>query len=200
MTNLTKNEVKAKLALLLSVSKLSNALFEELDETLSQNSKYINPSVSDLLLDVDAGVITLDEAMAKLDSLGVLMGLEEGPQIPLPYVEAINPICIEAGVQYPSGEKLTAFLAESDSGTYQAGSIYYTEKGTILDLSFSEIKKDSLTEGEGLSLDNKDIDIYVWGDAFNEDYTEKVRLSYKDIMRALEEDDLSETETPPVLK
>ena len=77
------------------------------------------------------------------------------------------------------GEKLLAFVADSDYGTYQAGVCYEKPDGCIIDLAMAEVKQGELAENEGLPADgtNKRVDLYVWGNPATEDYTERLELS-----------------------
>jgi hypothetical protein len=80
------------------------------------------------------------------------------------------------------GGVLEAFESESDFGIYQVGIVYDCNdnvNSAVFDLALAEVKKGELAENSGLDPENnKDIDLYVFGDQTTEDYSEKISLSY----------------------
>lgn len=81
-----------------------------------------------------------------------------------------------------NGGTLVAWVQECGKETSQAGICYIPDDDTCeIDLCCAEVKGDGLAG----KPDNKDIDVYLWGDPYTEDYTEKVSIANKDIMEAL---------------
>lgn len=139
---------------------------------------------------------SLENALKVVDQICEKANIEEGEPVATPFVE-INPETasfIETGVVYPNEERLTAYVAESDYGTFQTGALFQNKDGKQLDLCLAEIKKGDLAENYRYSKDNKNIDIYLWSNPFSEEYTTNTTVYYDDIEKTFKDDITPEIE------
>lgn len=60
------------------------------------------------------------------------------------------------------------------------------EDKTLIDLSMIAVPRGEIAVARGLSEDNKDIDIYTFGDVYTEDYSRKDKIKYTDVQEAME--------------
>lgn len=100
-------------------------------------------------------------------------------------------------VKYPAGEG--AFIAETGTSGYGTRSIsmqYDLDKDTPaqvgkwgFDICFAEVKKGDLAEVHGYDTDNNDIDVFVYKDAYVDDYTDNFQLKYSDMESVLDEEE-----------
>lgn len=179
----TKNDVKAKVALMVSLATATKKMYNDILDSFKKN---MDDGLFDLLNMVQDNEITsVDEIMVELESYTSEM--EDGEPMDLPYIKVDHIGSIEAGVTYPDGSRLAGYLCESDFGSWQAGGILYTKEGSPVDLCMAEIKKGDLAEVVGLNPDNKDVDLYVWADAYKEDYTNTYKVLNDNILEALGE-------------
>lgn len=79
------------------------------------------------------------------------------------------------------GNTFVAWIGASDYNSKNCGIVYETPD-TEFDLAMAEVKKDSLAIVHSLKPDNKDIDLYVWGDINTEDFTGYIRIPYEATM------------------
>ena len=188
---MTKNELKAKLTLAVNMAEQTKTI---LDEICDELAPYAEDDIFDMVNEIQScersDVNEMMRELEKNDYLSDANITETGCPIPTPYIKYSILGNTEVGITYPDGDKLAAYLCESDFGTYQTGSMYYTRTGSPLELTLAEIKKGELAKIAGRSADNRDIDVMVWSDPYNEDYTNKFTLSYDDIETALEAEDL----------
>lgn len=181
----TKNDVKAKVALMVSLATATKKMYNDILDSFKEN---MDDGLFDLLNMVQDNEITsVDEIMVELESYTSEM--EDGEPMDLPYIKVDHIGSIEAGVTYPDGSKLVGYLCESDCGTWQAGGMLYTKEGSPVDLCMAEIKKGDLAETAKLARDNKDVEIYAWAYVYNEDYSHKFIVKNDDILDALGENE-----------
>jgi hypothetical protein len=186
-----KNEVKAKLELLANLAEIGEKLKEEITERVTAGMKE---DITQMLDDVKEGRKDADACMKELTSMGYLDKAEEGEPVQTPYIKYEHLGSLELGVTYPDGDKLAAYLSEVDYGTYQTGSMYWYRGGSPMDLTMAEMKKGDLAKVNGLTADNKDIDVMVWGNPYEEDFTYKTTLRHEEMENAFESDMESEQE------
>lgn len=184
--NETRNSMKAKIQLMMSFAEATAKIKELIVNSFAES---IDDGIFNLL---DAIQVceesNIDNIMSKIEDYLEEAKLMEGQPVAVPYVSCGDYIySMEAGVQYPNGERLAAYVSESDSETFQAGSIFYATDNSPIDLTMAEIKKDELAEANNLPVDNKDIDLYLWTDAYTEEYTHNFRIKHTDILQALED-------------
>ena len=184
---MTKQRVKATLELAVNMAQQTKKLLDTLQEDI-QPDAFVSNYISKIQTCEKTDVKKIMEA---LETFGYFKGMEEGEKFTYPQV-SVNPNIptdIEVSIPGKNGERLTAYVYESDFGTLQAGTVYYDKDNSPLDLSLAEIKKGELAENSGLDKDNQDIDLMVWSDPHNEDYTNSYRISHDDIKNALECDE-----------
>lgn len=178
--------MKAKIQLMMSFAQATAKIKELIVNSFAES---IDDGIFNLL---DAIQVceesNIDNIMSKIEDYLQDAKLMEGQPVAVPYVSCGDYIySMEAGVQYPNGERLAAYVSESDLETFQAGSIFYATDNSPIDLTMAEIKKGELAKVHKLPEDNKDIDVYVWSDVNTEDYTKRFSLNHADILQALEE-------------
>lgn len=174
---MTKSDVSAR------IKQIKN-LYEQALILTSYIQKQIGGSdltYSKLVKDIPAEDIIKD-----LKKEGVKFD-EEPTEIrnyPLLNITPQHPMYADLTLELENGDELGAYIAESDYGTFQTGSVYGIDGNTI-DLSLNEIKKGELAKADGKDPDNRDIDIYTYEDPFFEDYTTKRTIQFEHIKEAL---------------
>ena len=185
--NETRNSVRAKLQLMVSFAKAIATLKELIVNSFEDS---VDGRLFELLEKIQSYEITnVDNIMAELGTYFKVSNVCEGNPLAVPYLELRSSIYpIETGIQYPNGERLATFIAEGESETFQAGSIFYTADETLVDLAMAEIKRGDIAGAYQLPKDNKDIDIYVWSNVNKEDYIHTFHIQHDDILKAIEEE------------
>lgn len=187
----TKNNIKAKFLLMINLSDQLKKIGDELYNSLTE---YEEDDLADLLTDIQNKKITdIDSIMKFLEDNKYFKDAhitEDGDQIEAAQIEIKSPSNISIKIKSDEGALIT-YLNELDPGTYtyQVGNAYEAEDGNIVDLCLAEIKKGELAEASHLNSDNKDIDIYTYGDIYSEGYTNKETIKYEDLRKALELDE-----------
>lgn len=172
---MTKNELKAKLSLLEDIKRLEAELKEEILSSIEKSHGSA----------LHANLENADECYFMLRNMGYLDKMEDGEVVAIPYIRQDNSF-LEIGVTYPDGDKLASHLSRLDTNSFQVGSLYYDKDDYPVDLALAEIRKGELAKQENRPVNNKDIDIYVWSDPFDEDYTRNFLIKNSDIIQALE--------------
>lgn len=192
----TKNEIYARLSILENLSSELDKFKEKLIKDLSlegitlgmqeNETKFVHTLIGQIL----DNEITKDEAYSKLSKAGYLKNMSKGEEINPIDFKLTEYLDFEVKLKLDEENALVSYLS-CNPETLQMGTIYEHNKG-VVDLSLSEIKIGDYAEMYNKSRDNKDVDIYVWGDAFSEDHTNKTTISYEDIKEALndKEEDL----------
>lgn len=185
------NELEAKLSFIENLKQIEREITNEIVESLSISSK---DSVSEILENIKEGHPQKDinDFVKKLESIECPIDKAKDNPILIPYIKYNHFGSLEIGITYPKGDKLAAYLCESDYGTYQTGSVYYDKDGYPMDISLAEIKKGDLAQCYHLPEDNRDIDVMIWENPFDEDYTKKFTLKNSDIEKALETEEIEE--------
>lgn len=181
---ITKEILRTQVSLLRDLATAATELRTKLAKELGGED-----AMHDILSEVQEGSRTdVDDIIRTLiASTDALDNMPEGTPEDTPYLKYTNTCNMELGMRYTSGEKLASYLSESDFGTYQAGALYYTADESPVDLTMAEIKKGELAEIHGYSKDNKDVDIMVWGNVTDEDYSSKYVIRHADILDVLHE-------------
>ena len=170
----TKNSIKARIKLALSLIKAAK-------EILSKIIKEIGAEdTDDYLFNWIDSIFEYDRSVSstyrELEEGGYLDKIEEGSEVSEFTVNMIGGIYPEIIIPVDGGE-FSVYAAESDYGIYQAG-MTYTCKGSLFDLAFAEVKRGEIAKNDGLAENNRDVDLYVYGDQSTEDFTEKIRFPY----------------------
>lgn len=168
------NELYTKIQFLKSLETAKDKLLQEISEDYFKETgiKYQPEDIPEILASIKPSESTFD--------------------CDIPYFDYTHMGCMELGIQYQNGDRLSSYLSESDAGTYQTGAVYYNEEQSPIDICMAEIKKGELARVNHKEDDNRDIDIYVWDDPFTEDYTYKKTIPFQDIHEALQSVDISE--------
>ena len=185
---MTKNYIEAQLRLIHNLAeqavKVSHDLFDELTtETTDQDAMI------DQLNRLNGGEIEgIDEFVREFMDEFVPGSTPDGGLIHRAEVCVEGPESIELRVSTGKGEVLP-YVYPADYGTVCCG-VSYCEKdsNTEIDLCLVEVKKGPLAE----IPDNEDVDIYVYGDPYSEEFTDKKVLKHEDIVKALSDNDEEE--------
>lgn len=59
------------------------------------------------------------------------------------------------------------------------------EDKTLIDLSMVAVPQGKIAAARGLPEDNKDVDIYTFGDVYTEDYTRQDRIKFSELQDAM---------------
>lgn len=174
----TKKTVVEQLKLLANLVKQAENLQKMIEKELPDD-----PRVKQLLTMVTKGVMPDSFICETLKGIGALNNLEDGDdtQYPSLFLSCGGSVM---ELHYPvDGGILQAYVNSSDYGTHQAGIMYVSENDNISDLAMAEVKRGELAEIDHLPADNKDVSLYVYGDPLDENYTEKIQLSYENLSR-----------------
>lgn len=184
------NILEAKLRLIENLKQIEREITNEIVESLAISSK---DNVSEILENIKEvqSQKDINDFVKELESIGCPINKTKDNSILTPYIQ-YNHGNLEIGVTYPEGDKLAAYLCESDFGTYQTGSMYYDKTGSPMDISLAEIKKGDLAQYNHLPENNRDVDVLIWEDPFDENYTKKFTLKNSDIEKALETEEIEE--------
>lgn len=174
---MTKNQFKAYLKLLTNLrqqeAKVRKMILKEVPEPykdLVANTVFLEPQLLQSMERklISGGAITASEEDAEVQPIEISVDSYEMAQITKPV----------------RGGSLIAYTSVADAGTDQAGVMYKTEDECLIDLCMAEVKGGELAEVSGLAPENKDPDLYVYGDVYQEDYTEKIHIPWTDINSA----------------
>lgn len=182
----TKQSIKAKLELIGNLYAQIQAIQTTLPEELGVVGQAALNGMKD-------GLFSSSKAYHMLEVWEALDKMEDGVEFHPPHISVnLNDIHdIEVTIPVSDHSNLVAYTSQSDLGTMQVGTMLYEEDFPI-DLSLVEIKKGDLAVANGLSEDNMDIDLMVWGDPDSEDYTTKQHIKHSDIERVIYEKTESE--------
>lgn len=180
----TKNEIRAMLEQYLNLSAQSNALLGMIESALLQSNPLNKYSVKAILSNLRRGLSSdPDEIIDFLSSRGAFLKMEDGDEVKNPSLElSFGGKCVLVK-QSVDGGMLCASIMPSECATSQAGIHYTSPDGILTDFALSEVKRGELAESSGYPADNKNVDLYIWGDPYNEDYTEKLSFSYESLVK-----------------
>lgn len=193
---MTRQQLEAKIRLLENLANIANSIEEDILDDLEE----VRDSSDDLdgfletLNQFRTGEITGQTLLKELDPY--ISKLENGQQVEAPkiivdLIDSDSIADIQVTVPLKDGGELETSVTDIDgSGTRQAFINYRDEEKNLIDLCGVEIKKGELAKANGLQEDNKDIDIYTYGDPYSEDYTDKTTIAHEDIEKAIGKDDL----------
>ncbi len=188
---LTQNSLKARMEQIqkieAEVKKLKKTLIDAViyQQGLSLYKKEAFEFAVELAVASDGSYKDIDKFMEAIEGYGVLEGMEKGnEELPYPYLYANKDYPVFMEMKCPintGGDKLVSYISESDKGTLQAGVMYETVNENKYDLCMAERKTGDLAEVKGYDRDNEDVDIYMWDDITQEDYTYSSRIKKEDI-------------------
>ena len=179
---MTKNRIRHYVTMAVNLSAATAVLLDKITDAANKE----RDAISDITTSIRNGSCTdIDEIMSDIEKTGYFDDMSEGSDIPASEIEidSNENICIKQPV---NGGKLIAFNSVADYGTGQVGLGYETPDGSVIDLSFAEVKNGELAKVNDLPPDNKDIDVYAYSDVFTEDLTQHNTIKYDDIKTALE--------------
>lgn len=100
-------------------------------------------------------------------------------------------------VKYPAGDG--AFVAETGQSDYGTRNIFVGYDldtdckamvgDNYIDILYAEVKKGELAEVSGLDSDNNDVDVMIYENPYQEDYTRKFQLEHLDMENVLSEEE-----------
>lgn len=186
---MTKNYIEAQLRLIHNLAEqavdVSHDLFYELTtETTDQDAMI------DQLNRLNGGEVEgIDEFIRDFINEYAPKNMPEGEPVQGTTIRVTSPKCIELRAPTGKGE-LLSYVYPSDGETMCCG-VSYFEKTTEseIDLCVAEVKKGVLAETNGKPADNEDIDIYVYGSPYCEDWSDMKTVKYTEIVDALSEED-----------
>lgn len=180
---MTTGELEAKLLLLADIKKIELDLKKELGEISYLNKGAIHATLNMLV----SGNASKEDLRQIIEDSS---GLEKA--------DAVTPIslkmcahgCIEIEKKV-NGGTLVAGACDSDYGTGQVYAGYALgDTGCTADLFLAEVASGDLAEAKGLPRDNRSIDLYLWGDIHEEDYTDAIRIESNAIDETVKEIEL----------
>lgn len=193
----TINGIRAKIQLMRNFAEQAKKIGDEICDMFDDASD----DIFDMLNSIQDCEMSIEEAMEELRRCERLNGLEEGPELLTPIVSYDNVGAIS--VKKPcNGGFLVGYVNESDFGTAQAGVEWRgntEETDYPIDLCLAEVVSGELAETYKLPAENKDVFVYIYGDASDDGYTSKNIIAYRDICNALEVP-VSKTESKPKAK
>lgn len=189
---MTKEMLVAKLSMAINLASQTKALLDNICEELAP---IANDKLFDIVENIQTGEVSdISVIIEEINKIGCFnqtiekkQKQNEFLQIPEIKVDPLNIYNTQIAIPLDNGDKLAAYIGESDFGTYQAGTIYYTKEDIPMDLSMAEIKQGELAKIAGLKEKNQDIDLYVWSNPYQEDYTIHDRIAFEDILAAFKE-------------
>lgn len=179
---MTKSKIRRYVTMAVNLSAAAAVLLDEIIDATDEECDVIF-DITDSIR--DGSRTDIDEIMSDIEKTGCFDNISEDGNIPTSEIEIDKNgnICIKQPV---NGGKLIAFNSVADYGTGQVGLGYEAPDGSVIDLSFAEVKNGELAKVNNLPPDNKDIDIYLYSDVFTEDFTQHNTIKYDDIKTALE--------------
>lgn len=181
-----KNRIHAQLKMIEQLSDIS----KEIAKNILKNIPSADAELISILSHTEA--LHADKVMEFMKRYNYIDDSETDYDITIPEIN-IHPDTLFCDMTVPvDGGKLSVFNSCSDNNTQQMGIGYlYGEDGDFIDLALTEVKRGELAVIDGLPEDNKDIDLYVYSDPHDEDYTEKIHIAFNDIAEALSCDEES---------
>ncbi len=181
---ITKASVKAKVEMLINlvevVTELGDSLYNDVRSlTGSDDLDY----VFQILQDIEEQRLENPDEIVELLSLP--QDTEEGEKIDITTISLVGKRWYKLEQKVPGGS-LVADIWTADYNTQAASLCYQPEESRgEISLAVAEVKQGELAELDGKSADNKDIDLYVYGDTRSEDWTDKVVLSHDEIVASV---------------
>lgn len=184
---MTKNAVAAKLTMLTNFAAITKSISDQLCNMLLD---VPDDGLFDLMDKIQSCELTdVKEIMSRLEEDGYLEDCDEEVDYldyfikSLPEVK-LTDVLVEVAVPVDGG-KLLIGTSKSDDNTEQVYISYeVAETDSIIDLVLAEVKSGEIAELDNKPSDNKDIDLYLYEDAYSEDWTYKATLTHEDIVKA----------------
>lgn len=173
-----ENNLIKMLGILTNLNEIRNKIKKEIFSSVcdAENDHDIN-----LLLDRDD--ISSAAILSYLTGAGYITceSIEKQPQIDIPTID-ININTFEISIRVPINNE-DAFIASASNADYDTKqiSLGYLCGDDFFDLALAEIKKGELARAHKLPIHNRDIDMYIYGNPYDEDYTEHKYIKYADI-------------------
>lgn len=181
---MTTGELEAKLLLLADIKKIELDLKKELGEISYLNKGAIHATLNMLV----SGNASKEDLRQIIEDSS---GLEKADAVtPILSLKMRAPGCLEIEKKVNGGTLITG-ACDSDYGTGQVYAGYALgDTGCTADLFLAEVVSGDLAEAKGLPRDNRSIDLYLWGDIHEEDYTDAVRIESDAIDETVKEIEL----------
>lgn len=191
----SKNKIKRQLDILINLAEqynfIADLLLRELDlKHPTQEKANRHEFITNIISDIKDGIFDDSGAiLTALDNNNITTNLEKGPTLRTPKISITSDYSMQVYMAC-NGGVLTASICEADTNTTQAVLGYQANKPTAfpLDIALAEVKSDELAAASGLTWNNQDIDIYLYGDVYDDDWTQKVTLKYDELLDATVEE------------
>lgn len=181
-SKMTKSEISERLAQIAAFRCETRRLADELLERMESEGTLTNTAarvISQHAVGLSAGHGNLPDTagtMEALEKIGFMENREEGECAVRPFIKTAQ------------GGFLNAYVCSSDCQTAQACTAY---AGALddpgIELTLAEVKAGELAISDGKPEDNRDVDLYIYGDPHDEDFTERLTLRAEDIDEVLAE-------------
>lgn len=179
----SKNNIKARLKIIQNLAEVIDSLAESIFEELAFSEE------DDLKDVIVKNIGNANETIKYISENGYFENahLKEGAPEIIPTLEVFGTIC---NLSVPVGGKRLTLYNCDWNGTPQVGIAYdYNHKTTApIELVTVEVKRGELAETHGLPENNMDVDIYLYENPYDDDYTQEARVSYNDIRNVMQED------------
>ena len=184
---MTKQAIRAKLALMVNLCDEAWKIGDELCRTLAPNGE---DDIYELMTEIQERSRTdVDEIMNILEENKYFeeANIEGGEKLDPINVKIRDWYDIELSYPLKTGA-LVSYISAGDPEALGGGIVYRDMSGVLVDLAYIEQKKGEIAELTGLSKDNEDLDLYLYENPYSEEYTYKNRIMMDDIEKALESD------------
>lgn len=168
-----RNKAQALLAVMKNLDDICNTIAKEILTTAQMNYDTDLP-VDKLITNIRANSYYKNTPSEDEDEIIV-------PELKFD----IATMSMTVNVKVNDNDYLTVSNSTADFNTQQMSIGYvHGDSNTMIDIALAEIKKGELAEVHNLASDNKDIDLYVYDDPYNEDFTIHKQIEYSEIESA----------------
>lgn len=183
---MTKNKIKALLQIAKNLEDIAKEIKVDILEATTLDD------CDDLIDELTSDFFEPEKVMSYMEENNYFENakLADGDEVTVPNV-SFNSDLVMFTIDIPVDDNVLQLSnSTADYNTQQASITYLKgEARDMIDLALVEIKKGELAVAHKLKADNKDIDIYSYGDVYDEDFTRHDRIAYSDIEKALNTDD-----------
>lgn len=193
-SKMTKSEISERLAQIAAFHRETRRLADELLERMESEGTLTDVAariISQHAVGLSAGHGNLPDTagtVEALEKIGFMENREEGECAVRPFIKTAQGGAIVTAVIKAQGGFPNAYVCSSDCQTAQACTAY---AGALddpgIELTLAEVKAGELAISDGKPEDNRDVDLYIYGDPHDEDFTERLTLRAEDIDEVLAE-------------
>ena len=178
---MTKNQISAILTVAKNLENLAKELKLNVIEAVTIDD------CDDIVDELTSDFFDPEEVMKYMEDNNYFENakIEDGTPMLVPTVE-LNTNNLYFTIKTDIGtSKLIMSNGSADGESPQMSIGYLDDENNLFDLALVEIKRGDLATIDALPTDNMDIDIYMYGSACTEDYTNHARLKYADIKNCI---------------